>query len=87
MCNKCIQFKLHIVSCFISAPNPCLETPSLCTTEIGKYCVPDDSVAGYACQCRDYDGFIANSDGSCTGELDFYIVGVSSKSPILKENL
>ncbi|XP_033640824.1 hyalin-like [Asterias rubens] len=63
------------------APNPCLETPSLCTTEIGKYCVPDDSVAGYACQCRDYDGFIANSDGSCTETPTLKIGGVTINLP------
>ena len=55
--------------------NPCTVDTSLCTIETGQYCVANDSiVAGYTCECRDYDGFVETADGSCEGEKGFYII-------------
>ncbi|XP_038073778.1 fibrillin-1-like [Patiria miniata] len=49
-----------------AAANPCLSDTSLCPDTTGKFCQPATNTAGYTCECNGYQGFFANSDGSCT---------------------
>ncbi|XP_071804899.1 uncharacterized protein [Asterias amurensis] len=62
--------------------NPCMVDTSLCTIETGQYCVANDSiVAGYTCECRDYDGFVETADGSCEEMPTLKVAGIKINAP------
>ncbi|XP_033640821.1 hyalin-like [Asterias rubens] len=62
--------------------NPCTVDTSLCTIETGQYCVANDSiVAGYTCECRDYDGFVETADGSCEETPTLKVAGIKINAP------
>ncbi|XP_022094198.1 uncharacterized protein LOC110981168 isoform X22 [Acanthaster planci] len=44
--------------------NPCSANNSLCA-ETGWHCLPDSNEDGYACHCRDFEGYSQISNGSC----------------------
>ena len=64
--------KSLIVMFPFSDDNPCMTNSALCS-QTGQYCLPDNNADRYVCECRAFDGYFENSDGSCTSKLGLSI--------------